>query len=163
MNGGSKKGGYDVLFQRSLMLYHLLEVQETSHFLVNDCFHNQAGFLPHQFKDKHSHNMINHIQYRDAALNMMNRVESTSVSSPPTMGAAPAVCVPAAASAIVPAVTKPSVMSVERPSTTNGRFRLGKTPSPVVSAPVVRDAVRIPRKRSRSEGAPLSEEPIVIE
>jgi hypothetical protein len=134
------------------MLYHLEDIRETPHYLVYDCFHNQAGFLPHQFKDKHSHNMIDHIQYRDAAaaLNMMDRpgVESTSVSSPPTVGATPAVCVPAAASAVVPAVAKPSVMGVERCSTTNGRFRLGKTPSPVVvSAPVVRDAVRIPRKR----------------
>ncbi len=134
------------------MLYHLEDIRETPHYLVYDCFHNQAGFLPHQFKDKHSHNIIDHIQYKDAAaaLNMMDRpgVESTSVSSPPTVGATPAVCVPAAASAVVPAVAKPSVMGVERCSTTNGRFRLGKTPSPVVvSAPVVRDAVRIPRKR----------------
>ncbi len=79
---------------------------------------------------------INHFQnHNDVAVNM-DRVESTSVSSPPTMDATPAVCVPAAASADVPAVAKPSVMGVKRGSATNGRFRLGKTPSPfVVSAP----------------------------
>jgi hypothetical protein len=156
VNGGSKKGGYEEEYPRSVMLYHLEDIQQTPHYLVYDCFHNQAGFLPHQFKDKHSHNMIDHIQYWDVAtaLNMMDRpgVESTSVSSPPTMGATPAVCAPAAASAVVPAVAKPSVMGVKRGSATNGRFRLGKTPSPiVVSAPVVRDAVRIPRKRSRCD------------
>ena len=132
VDGGSKNGGYDVPYQRSVMLYHLEEIQATSHFVVNDCFHNQAGFLPHQFKDKHSHNMINHFQYRDhdAALNM-DPVESTSVSSPPTICVPPAVCVPAPALAVVPAVAKPSVMSVKRHSATNGRFRLGKTPSPI--------------------------------
>ena len=88
--------------------------------------------MPHHFKDKHSHNMINHFQYRDhdAALNM-DPVESTSVSSPPTICVPPAVCVPAPALAVVPAVAKPSVMSVKRRSATNGRFRLGKTPSPI--------------------------------
>ena len=156
VNGGSKQGGYDEKYQRSLVLYQLLDARKTSDVLVNDCSHNQAGFLRHQFKDKHSHSMINHFEYVNAAVNM-DRVESTSVSGPPTVGATPAVCVRAAAPAVVPAVAKPSVakpsvMGVKRRTATNGRFRLGKAPSSaVVSAPVVRDAVRIPRKRSRCE------------
>ncbi len=154
MTGTRKlEGGGTEEFQRSVMLYQLVETRATSDYFVNDCTHNQPRFLPHQFIDKHSHKLTNHFQY-------MDRVESTSVSSPPTMGATPEVCVPAAASAVVPAVAKPSVMGVKRGSATNGRFRLGKAPSPVVvsapspvlvSAPVVRDAVRIPRKRSRCE------------
>ena len=137
------------------MLYELLEVHETSDFFVNDCSHNQAGFLPHQFKDKHTQKMINHFQYCHAAVNDMDppAVESTSVSSIPAMCAAPTFGVPAAASAVVPAVAKPSVMLVKRPSTTNGLFRLGKTPIPTVAAPVMRDAVRIPRKQPRSDRA----------
>jgi hypothetical protein len=152
MTGTRKlKGGGTEEFQRSVMLYQLVETRTTSDYFVNDCTHNQPRFLPHQFIDKHSHKLTNHFQYRnhDVAVNM-DRVESTSVSSPPTMGATPEVCVPAAASTVVPVVAKPSVMGVKRSSATNGRFRLGKAPSPVVvSAPVVRDAVRIPRKRSR--------------
>jgi hypothetical protein len=161
VKGGSSKGGYEEEYQRSVMLYRLGQVQETLHYRVHDSYHNQAGFLPHQFKDKHSHNMIDHFQYRlpgpgdvAAVLNTMDQpgVESTSVSGPPTVGATPAVCVPAAAPAVVPTVAKPSVMGVKRCTATNGRFRLGKAPSSaVVSAPVVRDAVRIPRKRSRCE------------
>ena len=163
MTGTRKlEGGGTEEFQRSVMLYQLVETRTTSDYFVNDCTHNQPRFLPHQFIDKHSQKLTNHFQYRnlnDVAVNM-DRVESTSVSSRPTMGATPEVCVPAAASAVVPAVAKPSVMGLKRGSATNGRFRLGKAPSPVlvsapspvlVSAPVVRDAVRIPRKRSRCE------------
>ena len=41
------KDGSTEEFQRSVMLYQLVETRTTSDYFVNDCTHNQPRFLPH--------------------------------------------------------------------------------------------------------------------
>ena len=150
VNGGPKKGGYFAPRPRSIMLYELREVHETDRILVNDCSNNQAGFHPHSFK--RTDKMVTHFEYITDQSKLSDCVESDLASGTVVMPVVPTACSSAAAALL--SVTRAAAAEIARGaaqqrSTVNGLFRLGKTQSRVVSAPVVRDAVRIPRKQPR--------------
>jgi hypothetical protein len=168
IKGGPKKGGYLLKVTRPMVLHELSNIYVTDEFFVNDCSHNQAGFLPYSFKDKSSGLTLTHFDYNHASDN----IDFSSDSDPVQCSTATVVALPAPlalpADAAVPCSAMP-VISQSKPlqqaATFYCLFRLGKPTCAAADATGagVRHAAasaRIPRKeRVGSQSA----NPIVIE
>ena len=158
INGGPKKGGYLVQVIRPMVLHELSGIQVTDEFFVNDCSHNQAGFLPNSFKDKSSGLRVTHFDYNEIC------TDSDPIGCAAVTAIALTAPLPLPVDAGVPCSAMPVVASKSRQlavtSGFNGLFRLGKlTCATGVSIRHAAATMRIPRKQRSGSLA----YPIVIE
>ena len=165
INGGPKKGGYLVQVIRPMVLHELSGIQVTDEFFVNDCSHNQAGFLPNSFKDKSSGLRVTHFDYNEICTDSDPIGCGAAVTAVALTAPLPLPVDAGVPCSAMPVVTSQS-KSRQRAVTAgfNGFFRLGKLTCAAADATCasIRHAAattRIPRKQRSGSLA----YPIVIE
>jgi hypothetical protein len=143
VDGGPKNGGYLVRVVRPMVLHELSDVRETNEFCVNDCSHNQSGFLPNSFEDKTSCLRVTHFDYIDDAEAERESsdcfVESGCVGGAAATAVALIVPLALPVDTVVPCSTMfvASQSKPRRATIFNGRFRLGQPTRTATATAVV--------------------------
>jgi hypothetical protein len=157
INGGPKKGGYLLEVTRPMVLHELSNIEITEEFFVNDCSHNQAGFLPNSFKDNSSGLTVTHFDYNH--YNFEDRIDSddpidcfagTNIALTASLAMPTDVGVPCSAMSV--GASQSSLRQQRRAMTFNNLFQLGRPTFALSDATGdnvrhAATAVRIPRKQ----------------